>query len=141
MKHFLFLSVLLHYALCGIGLHAQDSLRSSAIELNSNEKPMFPGGESELRKYLALNLRYPNNALEGKIEGSVDVSFKISEHGKISAVKIVKGLGYGCDEEAIRVIKHMPDWTPAHKNGRAISVLYSLSILFELPQDDNVGGN
>ena len=118
-------------------MYAQDSTKIAPINLSTKEKPRFPGGEKELRKFLALNLRYPNAALEDKVEGYVILSFKIGETGIISEVKILKSLGSGCDDEAIRVAKKMPDWEPAHKNGKAMEVIYYLPIEFELPFDTN----
>lgn len=118
-------------------MYAQDTTKNAPLDLKAKERPCFPGGEKEWRKYLALNLRYPNAALEDKVEGYVILSFKIGETGKISEIKILKSLGSGCDEEAIRVAKKMPDWEPAHKNGKAIEVTYYLPIEFELPFDTN----
>jgi len=116
-------------------IHAQNATKVAPADLTGKEKPMFPGGERELRKYLALNLRYPNAALENKVEGYVILSFKIGTNGKVNDIKILKGLGSGCDEEAVRVAKKMPDWEPAHKDGKAIEVVYYLPIDFELPYD------
>jgi protein TonB len=118
-------------------IQAQDRGKNAPVNLSEKEKPMFPGGERELRKYLSLNLRYPNAALENKVEGYVILSFKIGVDGKVNEIKILKGLGAGCDEEAIRVAKKMPDWEPAHKNGKAIEVVYYLPIEFELPYDSD----
>jgi len=116
-------------------IFAQDTAKAVPVNLTEKERPMFPGGEKELRKYLALNLRYPNTALEQKVEGYVILTFKINTAGKVSDVKVLKGLGAGCDEEAIRVAKKMPDWEPAHKDGKAIEIVYYLPIEFELPSD------
>ena len=121
---------------CQYEMYAQDTIQKAPINLKSKERPRFPGGEKELRKYLSLNLRYPNAAFADKVEGYVILSFKIDETGKISEVQILKSLGYGCDEEAIRVAKKMPDWEPAHKDGKPIAVVYYLPIEFESPFDN-----
>lgn len=115
------------------GAYAQEGGSSHAIALSEREKPRYPGGDSELKKYLSLNLRYPNLALEQKIEGEVVIGFAINVDGSISDIKILKGMGYGCDEEAIRVIKAMPEWQPARMKGKTIRVVYTLPVVFELP--------
>lgn len=74
-------------------IFAQDTAKAVPVNLTEKERPMFPGGEKELRKYLALNLRYPNTALEQKVEGYVILTFKINTAGKVSDVKVLKGLG------------------------------------------------
>jgi protein TonB len=101
---------------------------------NSLEKPQFPGGDQELDKYLSLNLRYPNEALTLKVEGEVIVNFTINEDGTIQDVKVIKDIGHGCAQEAERVVKNMPPWSPARKEGKAIKVNYRLPVLFELPE-------
>jgi len=95
----------------------------------------FPGGQSELEQFLNLNLRYPNKAIENKISGEVIVSFLLDEKGDISAAMILKSLGYGCDEEALRVVGLMPRWEPAVLDGEPIKVKYILPIVFELPAE------
>lgn len=114
--------------------YAQDYKEKQAIVLSDKEKPKFPGGETELKKYLSLNLRYPNIAMERQIEGEVLVGFLIDTAGKVSDIKILKGLGNGCDDEAIRVVRNMPQWSPARIKGTAVTVAYRLPVIFELPQ-------
>ncbi|KAA5536642.1 energy transducer TonB [Taibaiella lutea] len=130
MKHFIAFILILFLQ---FEVHAQGALKDVPVNLTEKEKPVFPGGERELRKYLALNLRYPNAALENKVEGYVILCFKINVEGKVEDIKVLKGLGSGCDEEAIRVARKMPHWEPAHKDGKAIEVVYYLPIDFELP--------
>jgi protein TonB len=116
-------------------LHAQDTAKVASVKLSNHEKPKFPGGDAELREFLTLNLRYPNEAMEHKVEGEVIISFKIDGNGNISEPKSLKSLGYGCDEEAINVVRKMPQWIPAEKNGKKIAVIYNLPIVFELPKN------
>lgn len=116
------------------GSYAQTGKDKTAIALSEKEKPKYPGGDPELKKYLSLNLHYPTLALEQKIEGEVLISFTINMEGAIVDIKIIKGIGYGCDEEAIRVVKGMPKWQPARIKGRNIEVAYRLPVVFELPR-------
>lgn len=69
------------------------------------QKPVYEGGPKAMRAFISKNLRYPEAAKEHKIEGTVTLNFTINYQGKVTDVKIISGLGYGCDEEAIRVVK------------------------------------
>ncbi len=95
--------------------------------------PSFPGGEEALARFLRKNLRYPQMAQENEIEGRVFVQFVINPQGKISEVTTVgPHRGGGLDEEAVRVVKSMPDWKPGKQNGQPVSVRYNLPIGFTL---------
>jgi protein TonB len=88
-----------------------------------------------LLRFLSENLRYPSMALETKIEGLVVVQFIIDEKGQISAPSILRGIGGGCDEEAIRVVKRMPAWKPGKQRNRPVKVRYNLPVRFQLRTD------
>lgn len=94
--------------------------------------PEFPGGDEAMFKYIQSRLIYPRLAVENSIEGKVVVEFVVNETGEIHNTKIVRGLKYGCDDEAIRVIKGMPLWKPGKQNGKPVSVYYTLPIQFTL---------
>lgn len=94
--------------------------------------PEFPGGQSAFAKYLGRNLRYPYAAVENNITGRVLVSFIIEKNGELSDIKVVRGIGGGCDEEAIRVLKKSPPWSPGKQNGRLVRVAYTVPIYFQL---------
>ncbi len=96
------------------------------------ENPVFPGGETALYRFLAEALHYPEEAKELGIEGRVFVNFLIEKDGTVSNVNILRGIGCGCDEEAIRVIKSMPKWTPGKQRGIPVRVSYNLPIKFTL---------
>jgi len=90
-------------------------------------KPSF-----DLNKYLSENMHYPEKARRKNIEGNVIVEFTVAEDGSVSDPKIVKGIGGGCNEEAIRIIENMPHWEPGLKNGKPIQVRYKQPIQFKL---------
>lgn len=97
------------------------------------EVPQFPGGEQAMMIYVYRNLRYPPLALENNIQGKVVVQFIIDETGKVDSVKIVsKPLGWGIEEEAIRVVESMPTWTPGKQKGKGVRVRYVLPIRFKI---------
>lgn len=96
------------------------------------EKAEFPGGNDELKKFLGSNLTYPQEALEKQISDFVVVEFIIDQEGLISDIDIKKSAGYGMDEEAIRVVKSMPKWAPAHQNGKPVKFKKQIKIPFIL---------
>lgn len=96
------------------------------------QMPEFEGGDMALMKWLAKNLEYPRQALRTQIEGTVMVSFMIDEQGQVKDVTLVRGIGMGCDEEAIRVISSMPSWKPGKQNGQAVRVRRILPIKFKI---------
>ena len=98
----------------------------------AEEMPSFPGGESERIKFLYENLHYPGVAAEIGIQGTVFVQFVIDSKGNITDFKIQRGIGGGCDEEAERVIRMMPQWHPGKQNGKTVRVLYNMSVAFKL---------
>lgn len=96
------------------------------------EMPSFPGGEAELFKYLNKNVKYPQMAQDAGITGVVYLTFVVDENGKVKDPKVLRGIGGGCDEEAIRVVKSMPAWEPGKQRGKAVRVQYNLPIRFTL---------
>lgn len=96
------------------------------------DQPEFPGGHSAMMQYLNQNLRYPTMAREAGIQGTVFVTFVVERDGSITDVRIVRGLGGGLDEEALRVVRNMPSWTPGRQRGQAVRVQFNLPIRFVL---------
>lgn len=99
---------------------------------NVDEMPQFPGGESELLKYVAMSVNYPSKAREKGISGRVFVQFVVEPDGSISNIQILRGIGSICDQEAYRVVKSMPKWKPGEKDGKKVRVRYVLPINFKL---------
>jgi protein TonB len=92
--------------------------------------PEFPGGQEKLASFLAATLRMPTEAKRKKVTGTVFVSFLITPAGAVQEAQVLKGIGYGCDEEALRVVKMMPNWKPGEQSGTAVPIRYSLPIRF-----------
>lgn len=101
-------------------------------EIFVQEMPEFPGGDPERQKFLADNISYPDEASQTGIQGTVYVQFVVDSKGNITDVKILRGIGGGCDEEALRVIKMMPQWHPGRQNGKTVRVLYNMPIVFKI---------
>ena len=96
------------------------------------EMPSFPGGEQKLMEYVVKNVKYPQIAKETGIKGRVFVSFVVEPDGSVSNVKVLRGIGGGCDEEAMRVVKSLPKWKPGKQRGKAVRVSYMLPVNFQL---------
>ena len=96
------------------------------------QQPQFPGGMEALSQYLSSMIVYPAEAAKGRIEGKVLVSFTVNENGEVDDPKILKGIGSGLDEEAVRVVTKMPRWEPGIQGGEAVAVRYNLPINFQL---------
>ncbi|GAB1419193.1 energy transducer TonB [Bacteroidales bacterium] len=94
--------------------------------------PEYPGGAEEMMRFIAQNIKYPPIARESGIQGRVFVNFVVEPNGSVSSVKVLRGIGGGCDEEAIRVVQSMPKWTPGRQRGKAVRVSFNLPVRFTL---------
>lgn len=96
-------------------------------------KPMFQGGDaSRFAKWVNENLAYPDEAKKNKIQGRVVLKFTISDVGKVRNVKILRGVDKSLDEEALRVVRSSPEWTPGMMKGKAVPVSYTFPVVFQL---------
>ena len=125
-----------------------DAVTSESIEKNDTLKdneeepytaveqmPQFPGGPSELMKYISANLRYPEDAKRDKTEGRVIARFTVKKDGSIGDVNIVRGVSSSLDAEAVRVLSGMPKWEPGMQNGKAVPTLYTVPVVFRIIED------
>ncbi len=94
--------------------------------------PEFPGGMEALTKYLSENIKYPEQAKKDKIQGKVYISFVVEKDGSVADAKVLRGIGGGCDEEALRVVNAMPKWTPGKQRNTPVRVQFNLPIVFKL---------
>jgi TonB family protein len=94
--------------------------------------PSFPGGEKKLARFLGQSINYPSQALEKRVQGRVFISFIVEPSGELSNLKVVRGIGAGCDEEALRVLRKSPRWSPGIADGKPVRSSYILPILFQL---------
>lgn len=95
--------------------------------------PEFPGGELALRKYIAENVKYPEDAKEKGIQGRAYVSFVIDKEGNVANVKLARGIGFeSIDNEALRVVSLLPKWKPGMQGGKVVNVSYTIPIIFKL---------
>ncbi|WP_191906989.1 energy transducer TonB [Adhaeribacter soli] len=116
----------------GSGEIAEEEGELTEIYSFVEQSPEFPGGTSRMYEFMVKNLQYPAAAQEKGIEGRSIVQFVVTKTGKIRDVSILKSLGKEIDEEAMRLVKSMPVWTPGKQNGRAVHVRYTMPIMFRL---------
>lgn len=95
-------------------------------------QPEFPGGMKAFYRYIRDNLKYPPQARRVGIEGRVTIQFVVDKSGQLTEVEVVKGIGAGCNEEAVRVIKNSPKWNAGRQRGKAVSVRMMLPVTFKL---------
>lgn|SRR5574344_1063229 len=111
---------------------AKPAVADSSIFVYVEQAPEFPGGKEALSNFLTQEVHYPLEALQKGIEGTVFLRFVVEKNGSISQVKVVKEVGGGCTEEAIRVVEKMPRWKPGTQNGKPVRVQFTLPLKFQL---------
>ena len=111
---------------------SKESEMSNEPFLVVENMPEFPGGESALMKFIAENINYPKAAQRIGVEGRVTLAFIIDEQGAITDIEVLRGIGAGCDEEAIRVLKLLPNYNPGKQRGVPVKVKMRLPINFNL---------
>ncbi|MFO7978625.1 MAG: energy transducer TonB [Bacteroidales bacterium] len=115
-----------------IFVEEEEEIEEDVIFTVVEDQPSFPGGEEARMKYLIDNLRYPQMAREAGIQGTVFVTFVVERDGSVTDVRVLRGIGGGCDEEAVRVVRNMPRWEPGRQRGQAVRVQFNMPIRFVL---------
>jgi TonB family protein len=95
----------------------------------------FPGGQNEMMNYMIKNIKYPEKARNAGIQGKVYVQFEVTSKGKVTRVKVLRGVNDEIDAEAVRVITAMPDWKPAENKGKKVNMMFTLPVSFKLSED------
>ena len=116
----------------GSNLETEEDPMDEKIYTVVDEQPEYPGGFQSMYEFLGDNILYPEQAKKANVQGKVFISFVISSTGKIRDVKVLKGLGFGMDEEAKRVVKTMPTWKSGREDGKEVAVRYTLPVVFQL---------
>lgn len=116
-----------------ISVAATPAVVPTEVVIVADEMPEFDGGTIGLMRYVGQNIVYPSVAREIGVEGVVYVSFVVNETGNVENAKVIKGIGYGCDEEVIRVVSKMPRWKKIGKNaGHPVKVRFNIPVAFRL---------
>lgn len=112
---------------------AKMEMDNSGVYSNVEVFPSFPGGYKSLQTYFDNNLEYPSDASAEGVEGTVNVTFTVDENGKLTSAQTVGDkLGYGLEEESLRVVNKMPTWTPGKLKGQNVKTKYTLPVRFQL---------
>jgi len=105
---------------------------SDNVFVTVEQMPEFIGGKTAMLRYIYTNIKYPQIARDEGIEGLVKISFVVDKSGKPTDFEIKEDIGGGCGEEALRVVKSMPDWIPGKQKGKAVNVQYNLPVQYKL---------
>ncbi|MGB1041105.1 MAG: TonB family protein [Flavobacteriales bacterium] len=106
--------------------------RDAAVYKFVEEMPEFPGGKEKMFEFLAKNITYPEIAKENEVTGNVYIQFTVEKDGSLTDIKVVRGIGSGCDEEAVRAVKKMPNWIPGKQRKKLVRTSFILPIRFTL---------
>jgi TonB family protein len=123
--------LLISFSFC----QAQDSSLAKVYTI-VEEMPKFPPEYGDLSYYIYKNIQYPDAAFRNKIQGTVYVNFVVDTDGTLYDAKVLRGIGHGCDEEALRVVNAMPKWIAGKQNGNLVKVSYALPVEFRLQTKD-----
>ena len=96
------------------------------------QMPQFPGGQTEMMQFISKNMKYPTIAQENGTQGRVICQFVVGADGRVRDVNVLRGVDPYLDKEAVRVIMSMPKWIPGKQNGKAVSVKYTIPVVFKL---------
>lgn len=116
-----------------------NSIKDDIIFLVVEKMPQYPGGQTAKVDFIMSNFNYPIDAYLNQIEGRVYVTFVVEKTGKLSDIRVLRGIGYGCNEEALRLIKLMPDWIPGKQRSEEVRVQFNFPITFKI--DDKAKQN
>lgn len=138
MKKLLLIVVCLFASVSCVFAQTDNSEEFAVIEEASGEDPFvvvekmpeFVGGKAKLGKFIKANLKYPDEARKAGVSGKVFLNFTVTADGSITDIHIMRGLGHGCEEEAIRLVKSMPKWKPGMQSGKKVPVQYSMFVSF-----------
>ena len=109
----------------------------NGVYLIPDKMPEYPGGVPAMMKFLSSNVKYPVEAQKNAISGRVIVQFVVMEDGTLSQAKVIRGVDPLLDEEALRVVKEMPKWTPGIVDGKTVKVKFTVPIMFSLQKNSS----
>jgi TonB family protein len=107
-------------------------IKSDTVVYSVESQPEFPGGVNNMERYISLKLKYPKAAIDNNVQGKVMVTFTVDTDGNLTDIKVSQSLSKETDEEAVRVVSHMPKWKPGIQANRAVKCRYTLPVKFQL---------
>lgn len=111
---------------------APEPVSEDEIYMLVEEMPKYTGGDEALISFISSNISYPKEARKNNIEGRVILKFIVNEDGGISNVEVLRDLGFGCGEEAARVVAMMPNWKPGKQRGIPVKTYFTMPIAYKL---------
>ena len=115
---------------------AQDNEGKVYDFVSLTQQPSFPGGMDKFYKYIAASVKYPEEALKNNVQGRVYLSYVVETSGKLTDIKVERGIGSGLDEEAVRILENSPNWDPGYDGNTPVRVKYNIPISFTLDNKD-----
>jgi TonB family protein len=122
----------IHHQTIKMTLNSGRVVHEDSVYFIADQMPQFPGGDNELLEFITKNIHYPATARTKKIQGRVYIQFVVERDGSVRRAKIIKRIGGGCDEEALRVVQAMPKWSPGKVHGTPVQVQFTLPVKFSL---------
>jgi TonB family protein len=116
---------------------SKEQLGDKSVFTAVEQVPAFPGGEAGFSKFISATIKYPKAAREANVQGRVIASFIVEKDGSLTDIKVIRGIGYGADEETVRMLRTSPNWKPGMQNGKPVRVAYSVPINFALAAEDD----
>ncbi len=107
----------------------------TSVQDVNDQNVSYPGGPAAYSAFLKKNSKYPQKALDEHVEGRVMLRLSINQEGKITDIQTIEGIGAGCEQEAIRVVRSMPPWNPARKAGKNIESSVDVPFDFKRPKE------
>jgi periplasmic protein TonB len=111
---------------------AEEEVKEDEIFMIVEENPEFPGGIAAMNAFISKNIQYPQIARDNQITGKVYIKFVVEKDGSVTKASIARGIGGGCDEEALRVVKMMPKWAPGKQRGMPVRASFTIPIVYKL---------
>ena len=118
---------------CGFSAKAQKVVFDDEIYTVIEVAPEFPGGVDSMYAFISRNIKYPEEALKNNVSGNVYVTFVVEKDGQITSTRLLRDIGAGCGQEALRVVRSMPKWKPGTSQGKPKRVQFNLPLVFTLP--------
>lgn len=114
-----------------VNLPASTNLKPLVV---AERMPAFPGGRTNMRKYIGSSINYPAEAMNAQVQGQVVIQFVVKADGSITQAKVLRGIGSGCDQEALRLVRNMPKWIPGESKGKRVPVYQTVPVTFQISQ-------
>ena len=118
--------------------YAHSSKSDTTIYVAAEKMPAYPGGAMARNTFIAKHIQYPGEAVKDHVSGTVYVAFVVEQDGSLSHIKVLKGIGHGCDKEAMKIVAEMPKWTPGTIKGKPVRVRFTLPFSFNLQPNNKV---